>query len=39
MSTPPDVEAFAGGLGLGLTVFFVALLLSVGVAVIRRFLD
>lgn len=35
----PDVEAFMGGAGVGLSVFFVALLLSAGVGVVRRFLS
>jgi hypothetical protein len=35
----PDVQAFMGGLGVGLVVFFVSLLLTLGAGVIRRMLD
>jgi hypothetical protein len=34
----PDVEAFLGGVGVGLSVFFIALLCTMGVGVIRRML-
>jgi hypothetical protein len=33
----PNVEAFMGGVGVGLSVVFVALLLVGGVNLIRRF--
>jgi hypothetical protein len=33
------IEAFMGGLGVGLVVVFVTLLLTLGAALIRRFLD
>ena len=35
----PDVEAFLGGIGVGLTAFFCVLVVSLGVGVIRRMLD
>jgi hypothetical protein len=34
----PDVNAFMGGVGVGLAVLFTALLLTLGIGVIRRFL-
>jgi len=34
----PDVEAFMGGVGVGLSVLFVTFLLTLGIGVIRRFL-
>lgn len=39
ISVAPDVEAFIGGLGVGLVVFFTVLLLTLGAQAIRRMVD
>ena len=35
----PDINAFMGGFGVGLSIFFVVLLLSLGASAIRRMVD
>jgi hypothetical protein len=39
MSIGPDVQAFMGGVGVGLAAGFTVVLLLAGVNVIRRFLS
>lgn len=34
-----DLDAFMGGLGVGLSIFFVVQLLVIGVATVRRMVD
>lgn len=33
----PDMDAVMGGLGVGLAIVFIALLLSAGASIVRRF--